>query len=402
MNILYISWDGEKTSYLESLFSPILSEVSKIDGQKKIYIFQIKYSSIDIYPKLTHAIYNNIEIIILSIPKKLGKLGIVLSIGRAIFDILKLISEKHIKIVIPRSINPGLITLICQKLNKNFDIVFDTDGPNIDPNVELTDLNPLSFTYRFFRDIEYQLLRKSKAVLARSSDGMNIMRYREGPSSDANKYFFTKNGRNTEFFNTHSWSLRDKRKEEIGIPNNAPILLYLGSVGAHYLIKETLEFFQICKNINQKTHLIMIVNDLSATQVIINELKDQSNIITLSVSYEKVADILNIADLGIAFRRQSFTTKMVCPIKIGEYLLCGLPVIGSPNIGDSSQVITESNGQLIYDHTPNELHDAAKWFFETVIPNRYEYMKQCVKIGQKYYSLNAVASIYLRAIDYRL
>src|SRR5690606_35943047 len=50
-------------------------------------------------------------------------------------------------------------------------------------------------------------------------------------------------------------------------------------------------------------------------------------IVLKKVNSEEVPSYLNAADLGFALRQPKFSMQGVAPIKLGEYLLCGLPVI---------------------------------------------------------------------------
>ena len=43
-----------------------------------------------------------------------------------------------------------------------------------------------------------------------------------------------------------------------------------------------------------------------------------------------------------ALRRSSFSMRAVAPIKLGEYLLCGLPALASPGVGDTDAIAADA------------------------------------------------------------
>ena len=61
------------------------------------------------------------------------------------------------------------------------------------------------------------------------------------------------------------------------------------------------------------------------------------------VSHDKVKDILISADYGYVYRDKTETNKVASPVKIAEYLSCGLKLLISNSLGDYSNLITSNN-----------------------------------------------------------
>lgn len=66
---------------------------------------------------------------------------------------------------------------------------------------------------------------------------------------------------------------------------------------------------------------------------------------------QEVPDHLSAADAGIIMRDDIPVNNVASPIKIGEYLSCGLPVILTRGIGDYSQMLHENGLGLLLDET---------------------------------------------------
>lgn len=74
------------------------------------------------------------------------------------------------------------------------------------------------------------------------------------------------------------------------------------------------------------------------------------------VTHNEVSDYLMGCDYGIMIREQSITNKVASPTKFAEYLMSGLKVISSENLGDYSDFIREhSCGFVIKENEPQDL-----------------------------------------------
>src|SRR4029079_15456589 len=71
-----------------------------------------------------------------------------------------------------------------------------------------------------------------------------------------------------------------------------------------------------------------------------------------SVKPADVPSWLSASDAGIAFYRPGTSRLGTSPVKLSEYLACGLPVVGNAGIGDSDGLINRENiGTLVQDFT---------------------------------------------------
>jgi glycosyltransferase involved in cell wall biosynthesis len=84
-------------------------------------------------------------------------------------------------------------------------------------------------------------------------------------------------------------------------------------------------------------------------------------------------------------------------IKVGEYLLCGLPVIATDGVGDRS-TITPHVGFTLNESSNDRLEEAAAWFTGTVLPAREEFRARCREVGLEHHSLESSVGLYLQAL----
>lgn len=88
----------------------------------------------------------------------------------------------------------------------------------------------------------------------------------------------------------------------------------------------------------------------------------------------------------------------VAPIKLGEYLLCGVPVAATAGIGDTDMLGAEA-GFLLTRMDESELQAAASWFVNTVLPRREVMRTQCNRLGVSRFSLDACIAQYHAALQ---
>src|SRR5690606_31076769 len=99
----------------------------------------------------------------------------------------------------------------------------------------------------------------------------------------------------------------------------------------------------------------------------------KTHIILKKVPVSEVSDYLNAADLGFGLRQPTYSMQGVAPIKLGEYLLTGLPVIASKGIGDTTEILHAFDDCFLYDHEKtlkNQMPDIQKFIENARTANR--------------------------------
>jgi len=402
MKVLFITWEGPQTNYLESLFIPILSGLKSKGMDVEVIQFTWEnYNRIAIISRKCRE--KDIPYTAQRIIRKPKVIGALLSVLIGVFFTRKYIQSHKVNILLTRSILPSLIGIFASRRIPNISLVFDGDGLPYDERVDFSGLNPGSLVYRVMRDQESQIVRVSKSVITRSTISADILLARSGANTNRSKFYVVNNGRNTDQFTPMSLEHGKKIRSQLGWPEDCPILVYAGSLGAQYCESQMISFFKMVFEQNEKTRWLILSADVKRSEALKNNCGTLStNIISMHVDSEKIPIYLSAADLGIALRKPSFSMKAVSPIKLGEYLLCGVPVIATGGIGDTENILDESIGFLANTESSNSLLLAAKWFNHEVLPNRATYRSACRNRGLKYFSLDTTVKEYEAAIQHAL
>jgi len=279
-------------------------------------------------------------------------------------------------------------------------MVFDADGLPLDERVDFAGQSPSSFVYRMLRDVEAQAVRRANVVLTRSGKAIEILHARAGAGTSSRKFHVVSNGRDSKLFKPVDPSLFNEIRNSLDFNINDPLIIYAGSLGGKYCLKEMLKFFSFIHARRKDSKFVILTSspDLVKSMLEIFPLI-KPNITSLYAQNSLVAKYLSCADLGLAFIRPSYSMQAASAIKIGEYLLSGLPVIGTPGIGDSNEICARG-GYVLRNMLEDDLIAAADWFIDSVLPQRENYRKSSRALGMNRFSLEASAESYRQALQH--
>lgn len=115
-------------------------------------------------------------------------------------------------------------------------------------------------------------------------------------------------------------------------------LVFLGSLSGWYMLPEMLDFYRALTAVTERAEFLFLSDDPDGAVSDLARMKDLPGITVRRVAYEDVPRELAGSTAGILFkwpdeRLDSF------PIKIGEYLAAGLPVVINAGMGDVEEMI---------------------------------------------------------------
>lgn len=390
--ILFITWDGPQTSYMEGLFMPIFSEIKKTAncdfhvlqftwaGEEKIQ--QIKKAAQTLGIQYTAArVYR----------KPMASIGSLFSVFKGISTIRKYIKQHKIDVVMPRSTLPAV--MVNRLRIKNIKVVFDADGFPLEERVDFSGLSKESKHYIWLKNEETKLLKRADAVITRSQKAIEIHlktigeRYRD-------KFFVVYNGRDVTFFQPDLIN-KEKKREALGFHKEDTVFVYCGSLGPQYGWEEMIAVFRRYYSENERSKFLILTGNVAfAAERLPSEL--QKNVTVLSVPFAAVPEYLNAADVAFAIRKPTFSMQGVAPIKLGEYLLMGLPTIASAGIGDTEAIFEHLDDCFLFNHQDeNEIDNAVAFLRE----KKAVASEGIRSVGLNYFSLEKSALSYKKALE---
>ena len=383
-------------SYLEGLFLPIFQAL-KSEGIH-FHILQFTWGDTESIEARRIACQNaGCSYEVVKVIRKPVALGSLASAIQGSKHITRVIKQQNIDVVMPRSTLPALSCLLALR-NRSERLVFDADGLPLDERVDFSGQSSSGLVYRLLRDIEAQAIRRADAVLTRSTKAIDILLARAGAQTSSDKFHVVTNGRNPNVYTTGSNESRAAARARLGLTNDTPLLVYAGSIGPQYCVDEMLKLFEMVLTKEATTRLLILTGSPDSVYQALKSRPELINLVMVkSVAAKEVPTYLACADLGLAFRQPTFSMQGVAPIKLGEYLLCGLPVVATKGIGDT-HFISDEVGYVVEDMSDTVLQQVADWFVTDVLPKRTQMRMQCRQVGIEHFSLDACAQSYYKAL----
>lgn len=136
-----------------------------------------------------------------------------------------------------------------------------------------------------------------------------------------------------------------------------PVVLYLGKFGGIYYDDEIGAFFAALRQQQPELHLLVVTPDPPAHVVAIMVkagLPAESYTVTRS-AYEEVPSYISAADFGLVAVPPLPSQRYRSPIKVGEYLCCGLPFLVCQGISEDDLVAEQYQvGVVVQAFTASE------------------------------------------------
>lgn len=380
-HILFVTWDGPQVSYLESLFIPIFERLQEHCIQTSILQFAWgNETRAEAACRAAGLAYRRVDIW-----RRFGALGAAATAIAGRFAVRQAILDWNPTILMPRSLFAGLAVLASGARNEAL-ILFDADGLTAD---ERRESGCGAATYRALLAIERAAVRSSCHSLVRTEAAAQILAQR----ADVGREHFTvvANGRDPKLFKPADAPGRLRLRRELGVADDAILLVYAGSAGPQYRLGDVARLVAGLRSRYPKIQLLVLSGEHDAAKRALGDEGDRA--IFRSITPAEVPAYLSAADAGISLRTESLAMRGVAPVKIGEYLLCGLLVIGTPGIGDTEAAL-DSGMMIDAGLQPTEI---ANWLAGR-IANREGSAASARAIGLQNFSIDRSVQDYRAAV----
>jgi glycosyltransferase involved in cell wall biosynthesis len=166
-------------------------------------------------------------------------------------------------------------------------------------------------------------------------------------------------------------------------------LIYIGSIGQRYIFDRIARFVAAARRELGNVRLRVLTR--TEPNVVDATLRDggvpEGSWSVASAPHTSVPGELRAQHAGLFFLTQGLSEHGCSPTKIGEYWASGLPVITTPNVSDSDDIIRRHGvGVIVREHTDTEYRRAARELTELLkdpgVPQR------CRHAAEHYYNLD--------------
>lgn len=154
----------------------------------------------------------------------------------------------------------------------------------------------------------------------------------------------------------------DAVRTRLKLPSDAFVLLYLGSLGTDYLLREMIALFRQLLSLQPSAYFLFLSNNGEA--LVFEECERQAvsldRIRVTNAPREDVPAHIALAQLSVVFIRADNTKVGCSPTKLAELFACNVPVIANTGVGDLETIIdpNRNSSVLVRDFSDATLYQA--------------------------------------------
>lgn len=181
-------------------------------------------------------------------------------------------------------------------------------------------------------------------------------------------------------------------RHELNIPDNSPIISYVGSLGTWYMLNEMLEFVKTFQQVHPD--IIFMVLTGEPEQLVLDAALGAGLKLThlriKKVSRNEVPLYISLSTCSVFFIKPAFSKKASSPVKQGELMAMGVPIICNNEVGDTEEIVEKySAGVVIKEFSQSSYVAAVKKFNQRVFDKQ-----QITKGAKDYFSLEKGVQLY--------
>lgn len=206
-----------------------------------------------------------------------------------------------------------------------------------------------SYGIPLFGYIDQISMKKADIVLAVSHTLKNKL-----SGEREHDIFVVQNGVDLDLFKPVD---RMKCRDSLGLPRDARIIAYVGSIQQRQGVDLLVNVFKKLKKEIGNIKLVVAGRFVKGQEGKIN--LEQDGIIHLSLNQERVAKLINAADVAVVPNRDDEFTRYCFPYKVIEYMACNTPIVAT-RLGDVEILLKEFKGSLCNPDDEKGMHDKIK------------------------------------------
>jgi len=362
MRVLYLSQNGISDHIGQSQIAPYLFGLSELGHEFHVLSAEKKGGERIVQQYASRFAQTGIQwskVCYRNVPPILGQLWTQYKMRRMA---TRLIKREHFDFVHCRGFPPALIG---DFINRKYGVPFLFDFRDFYADGGLYKERGLRRAfYAYLKRREGALLHNANQVVCLTDVGKDIL----------TKWYFPLNGGDRltvipccadfQHFDGDGIPLRRKKeiRDRLRLSETAFILIYLGSLGTDYLLREMVALFRQLLQFKPDSVFLFISNN--GRDLVEKEFDaqgvDKGSYRFVSSSREEVPAYLSLADLSVIFIRADVSKAGCSPTKLAELFACNIPVIANSGVGDLDRIIDmQKNGSVVVSDFRDETLQSA-------------------------------------------
>jgi glycosyltransferase involved in cell wall biosynthesis len=301
----------------------------------------------------------------------------------------KLVRRNGIEMVHARSHIPATIGAALKR-RLGIKLIFDLRGLMAEEYVDAKHWREKSIPYRLTKMTERRILTASDAVVTLTEKIWPIVKEWDGLRNREVVHEVVPCCADLELFR-FSAEDRQRRRAELGLDSRR-VLVYSGSIGGWYLTDKMADFFAEIVRERRDWHFLWLTTGPGEMikKLMLERDIDAEQYTVKTMAPADVPSYLSASDAGLAFYRPAFSRLATSPVKVTEYLACGLPLIINAGIGDSDELITRENTGALVSSFNRDEYNRALITIESFVRNAEETRSRTREIAERLFDVRTV------------
>jgi len=156
---------------------------------------------------------------------------------------------------------------------------------------------------------------------------------------------------------------REQIRDELRVASEEKLICYSGGTAPWQRVGDILALFDQLSVRRDDVRFMILSPDADTLQSTIASLTHPSRFYLKNCSHDDVRRHLSACDAGIIMRHDTMVNNVASPIKVAEYLACGLPVIMTQGIGDYSEDLVREQVGLLLDERKDLPEQVIRFIF---------------------------------------
>ena len=283
----------------------------------------------------------------------LGALGKLWDMGRMYYWGAWLARKHGVGVIHARGHPTAQIGLFVKRL-LGTRLIFDCRGLWVDERVDKGGWNMQSplhrLQYRHFKSIERKLFTQADQVVVLTNKVVDeVVKLGAVPAS---KVTVIPCCADFDHFPLSTALRKTQARETVGIPKEARVLGYLGSVGRMYMLDRFFRLFELASCQHEDCHALVITQDIEALRQVMSRnlpVALHGRVHIKPANRAEVPNILPAMDVLVSFIQPSYARMAASPTKLAECFAEGIPVICNDGVGDVAMQVKQLGAGITVD-----------------------------------------------------
>jgi glycosyltransferase involved in cell wall biosynthesis len=154
------------------------------------------------------------------------------------------------------------------------------------------------------------------------------------------------------------------------------VVVYAGSLTSWNLFAPMLDIFTTIHREQRDAHFLFMTSAVDEAESAFRERGFPKKCYTvMSVPHQEIKNYIALGDLALLLREDNLVNRVASPVKLGEYMACGVPVCITPYVGDLSDLVAQYRTGIVLDLSDSACGEQLSAFVPDVRQNREQYRR---------------------------